>query len=101
MQLSTLVLPAPFGPIRASSSPASTCSDTSLSTASPPNRSERRSISSSGMRMLPPERAIAAALLAAGLAEVGFLNFPPAAQLGGRTLEHDTTVLDDVAVVGN
>ena len=30
MQLSTLVLPAPFGPISASSSPASTASDTSV-----------------------------------------------------------------------
>ena len=38
MQLSTLVLPAPFGPISANSSPGSTAKDTSSSTVKPPKR---------------------------------------------------------------
>ena len=38
MQLSTLVLPAPFGPISANSSPASTANDTPSSTVRPPKR---------------------------------------------------------------
>src|SRR5215831_16802074 len=101
MQLSTLVLPAPFGPIRASNSPGSTCSDTSVSTVSPPNRSDRRSTVSSAMRMLPPERAVAAALLATSLAQIRLLDLAPAAQFGGRPLQRDATVLKDVAVIGN
>src|SRR6185437_2140333 len=105
MQLSTLVLPPPFGPIRASSSPASTCSDTSVSTVRPPNRSDRRSTDSSAMRALRarrlPQRAIAAALLAARLAQVGLLDLAPAAQIGSGALQHDAAVLEHVAVIGD
>src|SRR6185436_11287189 len=105
MQLSTLVLPAPFGPIRASSSPASTCSDTSVRTVRPPNRSDRCSIASSAMGRLPfrslSERAIAAALLAAGLAEIRLLDFAPATQFGGGALEHDAAAFEHVAVIGD
>src|SRR5581483_8633131 len=105
MQLSTLVLPAPLGPISASSSPASTCSDTSLSTASPPKRSDRCSTASSAMRPLRgrrvPQCAIAAALLAARLTEVGLLDLAAAAQLCGAALQHDPAVFQDIAVVGD
>src|SRR5512147_2132996 len=105
MQLSTLVLPAPFGPISAKSSPASTCSDTSVSTARPPNLSDRPSTLSSATRRLPPrrvaQRAIAAPLLAACLAEIGFLDLAPAAQLGGGALEHDAAALQHIGVVGD
>src|SRR5690242_20709599 len=101
MQLSTLVLPAPFGPINARSSPGSTCSDTSVSTVRPPKRSDRRSTASSAMRMLLLERAIAAALLAAGLPEIRLLDLSPAPKLGGRPLERDPSVLQHIAIVGD
>src|SRR5580704_14285300 len=105
MQLSTLVLPAPFGPISASSSPASTCSDTSLRTARPPKLSERCSTASSGIRPLTcrglPQRPIGAALIAARLTEIRFLNFAPAAQFGGSAFEDDAAGFKHVAVVGD
>src|SRR5215471_2556141 len=105
MQFSTLVLPAPFGPISASSSRASTCNDTSFSTVRPPKRSERCSTASSAMGTLRsgrmPQRAIAAALLAGRLPEIGRLDFAPATQLGGGALQHDAAILDHVAVVGD
>ena len=44
MQLRRLVLPAPFGPMTARSSPGRTESETSESAASPPKRSVRWSI---------------------------------------------------------
>src|SRR5712692_2124999 len=75
-QLSTLVLPAPFGPINANSSPAPTASETPSSTVRPPKRSVRRSISSSAIPS-------------------------PAAAALGRAVEHDPAVLHDVAVVGD
>src|SRR5215470_8242125 len=105
MQFNTLVLPAPFGPIRASSSRASICSDTSLSTARPPNRRERCSTASSIMATVlsgrMPQRTVAAALLAGRLPEIGFLDFAPAAQVGSAAFQHDAAVLDHVAVVGD
>src|ERR1700683_3480041 len=105
MQLSTLVLPAPFGPIRASNSPASTWSDTSLSTARPPNRRERCSTASSGIRPLPsrrlPQRPIGTAFVAARLAQIGFLNLAPAAQFGGGAFENDAAGFQHIAVIGD
>src|SRR5580700_7773365 len=105
MQLSTLVLPAPFGPISASSSPASTWSDTSLSTARPPKRSERFSTASSGIRPLLcgrlPQRPIGTAFVAARLTQIGFLNLTPAAQFGGGAFEYDAAGFQHVAVVGD
>src|SRR5262249_44805445 len=104
-QLRTLVLPAPFGPIKASNSPASTCSDTSVSTVRPPKWRERCSTVSSAMwASLPrrmPQRTIAPALLAAGLAHIGLLDFGPAAQIGAGTFKYDAAVLKDVAIVGD
>src|SRR5580692_12394220 len=106
MQLRTLVLPAPFGPISASSSPASTVSDTPVRTASPPKRSDKCSTASSLTRPLRQRGilthgAIGAPFRATALAEIGFLDFAPAAQLRGRAFEHDTPALQDVTVIGD
>src|SRR5262245_37764024 len=103
-QLSTLVLPAPLGPISANSSPASTASETPSSTVSPPKRSERRSIASSAI----PSPAAAVLLdvavapaLAAGTAEIELLDVGMAAQALGGAVEHDAAVFHHVAVVGD
>src|SRR5262245_59900104 len=103
-QLSTLVLPAPFGPINANSSPAATASETRSSTVRPPKRSVRRSISSSAIP--PPAAAILldvaiASPLAALAAEIEFLDVRMPAQTFGAAVEHDSPVLHDVAVVGD
>src|SRR5262245_22232223 len=104
MQLSTLVLPAPFGPISANSSPAATANDTASSTLSPPKLRARRSTSSSAIPSPPAaillHGAIGAAC-AAGLAEVELLNVLMAAQPGGVSVEHHPAVLQHIAVVGN
>src|SRR5476651_1466861 len=49
MQFRTLVLPAPFGPIKAINSPGSTAKDTLSSTVRPPKRKLRPSIASSAI----------------------------------------------------
>src|SRR4051812_5427987 len=104
MQLSTLVLPAPFGPIRANNSPAFTAKYTSSRTVSPPNRSVRRSISSSAIPSPAAavlfDLAIASPALA-GLAEIELLHVLMAAQPLGAAVEHDTAVLHHVAIVGD
>src|SRR5262245_25120373 len=108
MQLSTLVLPAPFGPISANSSPASTASDTPSSTVSPPKRRVRRSMASSAIpspaAAVLLDVAVAPALgasLAALAAEIELLDVGVAAQALGRAVEHDAAVLHHVAVVGD
>src|SRR4029453_5631273 len=103
-QLSTLVLPAPFGPISANSSPASTESDTPSSTVRPPKRSVRPSIPRSAIP--PPTAAIlldvaVAASLAAGMAEIELLDIRMIAQPLGVPVEHDPAVLHHIAVVGD
>src|SRR5229473_980621 len=103
-QLSTLVLPAPFGPISANNSPLSTVSETRSSTVRPPKRSDRRSISSSAIPS--PAAAIlldlaVAASLPALAPEVELRNVGVAAQPVGRAVEHDLPVLHDVAVIGD
>src|SRR5713101_1587725 len=103
-QLSTLVLPAPFGPISANNSPLFTASETRSSTVRPPKRSDRRSISRSAIP--PPATAIlldlaVAASLPALAPEVELLDVGVAAQPLGRAVEHDLPVLHDVAVIGN
>src|SRR5215218_1118303 len=96
MQLSTLVLPAPFGPISANSSPALTLNDTSSSTVSPPKRSVRCAISSSAIPSPAAavlfDLAIAAAALA-GLAEIKLLHVFMVAQPFGGAVKHDPAVL--------
>src|SRR5688572_4932123 len=99
-QLSTLVLPAPFGPISANSSPAATASETPSSTVRPPKRSMRRSISSSAIPS--PAAAILlhvaiTAALAAAAAEIELLDVGMTAQTAGRAVEHDAAVLHHVA----
>src|SRR6516225_1655139 len=103
-QLSTLVLPAPFGPISANSSPAATASETRSSTVRPPKRSVRPSISSSAIPS--PAAAILldvaiASSLAALAAEIEFLHVGVLAQAVSRAVEHDAAVFHDIAVVGD
>src|ERR1044072_8630617 len=103
MQLSTLVLPAPFGPISANSSPRATRSDTRSSTCRPPKRNDNASISSSAIpspgAAILLHGAIAAPFRAAGLAEVEFLDIAMLAQPCAVAVEHDAAVLQHVAVV--
>src|SRR5262245_20757729 len=103
MQLKALVLPAPFGPISANSSPDSTANDSPSSTVRPPKRRHRLSTSSSA---IPPPAAavllhvaVAAAFTPAGLAEVELLNIGMVAEQGAVAVEHDAAVLQHVAVV--
>src|SRR5262245_38519376 len=105
MQLSTLVLPAPFGPINANSSPLSTRSETRSSTLSPPKR--RLSVSTSSSAIPSPgttvllDVAIAAALCIAGLAEVELLDIAVRGEPRAVAVEHDAAALEHVAVVGD
>ena len=71
------VLPAPFGPIRASSSPARASNDTSRSTCSPPN-DERNAARASAASAIP-------AAAAAVLLDVAVAAAPLAARRRGRT----------------
>src|SRR5262245_31167875 len=101
MQFSTLVLPAPFGPIRASSSPRSTASDTRSSTCKPPKRrlsdeTASSAIPSPGTAILLGV-AIAAALRAA--AKIELLDVAMLAQPRGVAVEDDAPVLEHIAVV--
>src|SRR6266850_437711 len=102
MQLSTLVLPAPFGPISASSSLGPTPNETRSSTVSPPNR--RVSVSTASSAIPPPAPAVlldvAVAPARTGrLAEIEFLDVRVAAQPRGVAVEHDAAVLHHIAVV--
>src|SRR5947207_15795693 len=103
MQLSTLVLPAPLGPIRASSSAAPTASETRSSTVSPPKLKHSSSISSSAIpspiATVLLDGAIASSCSAARMAEVELLDVGMIAQARGVTVEHDATVLEHIAVV--
>src|SRR5260370_15007405 len=104
-QLSTLVFPAPLGPISASNSPASAASEMPSSTTRPPNRSFSASISSSA---IPPptaaillDRAIAPAIGVGRLSEIEFLDIAVGAQPCAVTVEDDPAVFKHVAVVGD
>src|SRR5215475_3602536 len=104
MQLRTLVLPAPLGPISANSSPASTANETLSRTTRPPKRSDRFSISSSAIP--PPATPILldgpiAPAFPANLPEIKFLDFAVIAQPFGVALQHDTAVFQHVAMIGN
>src|SRR5215472_1371089 len=102
MQLKTLVLPAPFGPISANSSPAWTANDTESSTTSPPKRSVRLTTSSSAIP--PPAPAVlfdrsVTAPLTSRLAEIEILDVWVVAQSLRRAVKHDAAALEHVAVV--
>src|SRR6266851_8529611 len=105
MQLSTLVLPAPLGPMSANSSPRSTASDTRSSTWRPPKRSVSRSTSSSAIPSPGAasllQVAIAAPFRGPGLAEIELLDIAVVAQPRPVSVEHDAAVLQHIAVVGN
>src|SRR5712691_4990469 len=104
MQLSTLVLPAPLGPISASSSPGATAKDTSSSTASPPNRSARCSTASSAIpspaAAILLDRAVALARAARG-AEIELLDVAVGGEPLGAAVEHHAAVLQHVGVIGD
>src|SRR5215510_2327387 len=106
-QFSTEVLPAPFGPISANSSPGCAANDTPSRTCSPPKASETASIRNVGPSPIPAaapavllDVAVAAAALAAA-AEIELADVLVTAQPLGRAVEDDAAVLDHVAVVGD
>src|SRR2546430_14221566 len=105
MQLSTLVLPAPLGPISANSSAGSTASDTPSSTVRPPKRRLKPSMSSSAIPS--PAAAVlldgagAAPLAAARLAQIELLHVRGAAQALAGAGQPGAPLLPDLAVVGN
>src|SRR5437870_3370084 len=105
MQFSTLVLPAPLGPISASSSAGSTASETRSSTVSPPKLKPSSSISSSAIpspiAAVLLHRAIAAAGPPARLAEVELLDVGMVAQACGVAIEHDAAVLQHITVINS
>src|SRR3954463_650188 len=103
MQFSTLVLPAPFGPMRASSSPASTVNDTPSRTFGPPNaRWSARSSSSA----IPASRAavlldLAIAAARARAAEIELGDIRVRAQALRCAVEHHPAVLHHITIVGD
>src|SRR6516165_4485831 len=104
MQLSALVLPAPFGPMSANSSLASTAKEMSSRTVRPPMRSRRFSTASSAIP--PPRSAIllylaVGAALAGHLAEVELLYVLVALEPFAIAIEHDAAVLHHIGVVGD
>src|SRR5690349_23950668 len=101
MQFSTLVLPAPFGPISASSSPACAANEMPSSTFSPPKarcsaRSSSSAITASRAAVLL-HFAIAAARR--GTAEIKLDHVGVRAQPLRRAVEDDAAVLHHIAIV--
>src|SRR5262245_47897833 len=104
MQLSTLVLPAPLGPISANSSPEATEKDTSSRTLRPPKRRLRWAISSSAIPSPRPAILLhhpVRAPLAASLAEVEFLHVLMGLEPLAVAVEHDAAVLHHIGMVGD
>src|SRR5579875_2101618 len=101
MQLSTLVLPAPFGPINAKSSPRSTVKDPSSSTTRPPNRKLRWLTVSSA---IPSLRAAVLLEVTKGptlstrMNEIELLNVLRIATTRQNACKHDTAVLHHVSI---
>src|SRR5690606_5305974 len=104
MQLNTLALPAPFGPIRAKSSPGCTLSETFSKTVSPPKRRTRPETSSSA---IPPPAApvlldiAIASPTAPRMAQIELLYVRMAKQALGIAVQHHAAVLQHVTVVGD
>src|ERR1700690_469400 len=105
IQLSTLVFPAPFGPISANNSPASAASEMPPSTTRPPNRNLSDSISSSA---IPPPTAailldgpIAPAMAPGRLSEIKFLDVTVRPQPLTLTVEHDPAIFEHIPVIGD
>src|SRR4051812_12940783 len=100
MQLRMLVLPAPFGPMSANSSPFIAWNETSCSTRRPPKASDTAFSSSSAIPS--PAAAVlldVAVALARAAAKVELLDVLMRAQALRRAVEHDPAVLHHVAVV--
>src|SRR3954464_11132677 len=103
MQFSTLVLPAPFGPMSASSSPASTVNDTPSRTFRPPKaRWSARSSSSA----IPASRAavlldLAIAAARARAAEIELGNIGVRAQALRCAVEHHPSLIRHITIVGD
>src|SRR3954467_2835217 len=101
MQFSTLVLPAPFGPMSASSSPASTVNDTPSRTFRPPKaRWSARSSSSA----IPASRAavlldLSYAAARARAAEIELRDLGVRAQALRCAVEHDPAVLHHITKI--
>src|SRR5690348_8114166 len=101
MQFSTLVLPAPLGPISASNSPASSAKDTPCSTFRPPkarcsSRSSSSAIPAPGAAVLL-HFPVAAARAAA--AQIELRDIRVRAKPLRRAVEHHAAVLHNVAVI--
>src|SRR3954468_5756899 len=102
MQLRMLVLPAPLGPMSASSSPSFACNETSCSTRRPPKASDTDFSSSSAIPPSAPTVLLDVAVaLARAAAKVELLDVLVCAQALGRAVEHHAAVLHDIAVVGH
>src|SRR5579872_6396899 len=105
MQLSTLVLPAPFGPINASSSCRSTAKVTRSRTTRPPNCKCKCSIASSAIPPATPailfDHAVAPTLTLRRLAEIELLNVFVRAQARAVAVQNATAVLQHIAIVGD
>src|SRR5947207_2507660 len=108
MQFSTEVLPAPFGPMSASSSPSCASKETSRSTCRPPKASDTELSASAAIPSAIPSPA-AAVLLdvaitpargAVARTQVELADVLVRAQALGRAVEHHAAVLHHVAVVG-
>src|SRR3954470_4070355 len=102
MQLSTLVLPAPFGPMSAKSSPASSRNDTLSSTLRP---AKARCTPRSSSSAIPAAAAavllhIAVAAPGARAAKIELSDVRVRAKPLRRAVEHHASVFHDVAVVG-
>src|SRR5438105_4609014 len=104
MQFSTLVLPAPLGPMSASNSPAPSENETRSSTCRPPK--VRRSARSSSSAIPAPAAAIlldvaVAAPRTAGAAEIELGNVGVRTQPLRRAVEHHAAVFHHVTVIGD
>src|SRR5437868_315676 len=103
MQLRTLVLPAPLGPISASSSAGAIAIETRSRTVRPPKLKHSSPISSSAIpspvATVLLDGAIAAPRAPARLAEVEFLDVGMVAQARGIAIEDDAAVLQHIAVI--
>src|SRR6187455_1731938 len=99
MQLSALVLPAPFGPINANNWPGSTTKDTSSSTVSPPNR--RLSFSTTSSAIPSPRTAILLDVAIGtttqpALPEINLLHLLVAGEPLAVAVKHNTAVLHHI-----
>src|SRR5438874_5975902 len=101
MQLSTLVLPAPFGPMSASSSPVSSANETPSSTLRPPKARCSSRSSSSAIPAAAPAVLLHLAVAAprAAAAEIELRDVGMRTQPLGSAVEHHAAVLHHVAVV--